>query len=193
MELRDLRKSNEWAGASEQLQKSVNALGSIAETEARVPGRKLLLWISPGWPLFAKTNTDYSPQQGRNIFSAIVNLANGLSQGDVVLYAVDPTGIADLGNREWETFLKPVRQSSSAQLADLGLQVLATQSGGRFVYGNNDLTEEITRCIRDGSAGYTLRFAPQRSQVSDTWHEIKVRVDKPGFIVRTRNGYYAEP
>jgi hypothetical protein len=38
-----------------------------------------------------------------------------------------------------------------------------------------------------------MTFDSQKADSPDTWHDIAVKVDKPGVKVRTLNGYYAQP
>jgi hypothetical protein len=59
--------------------------------------------------------------------------------------------------------------------------------------GSNDITGEIAKCANDESAWYSLTFDPQRGDTPDAWHDVQVKVDKPGTVVRTSNGYYAQP
>jgi VWFA-related protein len=48
--LRTVNQSQGNYGVAERYQMSMKALGSLAGYEAVKPGRKLFLWISPGWP-----------------------------------------------------------------------------------------------------------------------------------------------
>jgi VWFA-related protein len=178
-------------GPFERLQICYNALLRLAQREVRVPGAKMMIWISPRWSLFADS-TSMAGSQRRGFFNAAVAISDELAAARVALYAVDP--VADFEEiATWKDYLKPVRTANRMEIADLGLQVLATQSGGKFVYGSNDLAGEILACVRDAGAGYTLRFEPQRAKTPDTWHDLEVKVDRPGLIARTRYGYYAEP
>lgn len=47
-ELHALNSAGDYS-ASEEMQRSIQVLQSLATIEARVPGRKLLVWVSPGW------------------------------------------------------------------------------------------------------------------------------------------------
>src|SRR6201993_3816683 len=54
--LRSIRRSQGFYGAEERLQLSLKTLTSLAATEMRVPGRKMVVWVSPGWPLLSGPN-----------------------------------------------------------------------------------------------------------------------------------------
>lgn len=194
--LRELNRSAGFWGATELLSTSVNGLESIARFEASTPGRKLLIWISPGWPIFDSPNLIVTDQQHRAIFQQIVELSSDLRNGQVTVYDVDPLGTADAGGYRtflWESFVKPVAKWDQAMPGNLALQALAVQSGGQVLNSSNDVAGEIGKCIQDGEAWYTVTFDGEPSEKPDTWHNVQIKVDKPQVVVRTRNGYYAQP
>ena len=77
--------------------------------------------------------------------------------------------------------------------ADLSLQVLAVQTGGRVLNSSNDITAAITTCTADADAFYVLSFEAPRADHADEYHSLAVTVDRPGVTSRTRTGYYAQP
>jgi VWFA-related protein len=194
--LRAIPQSAGFYGGTDRLQISMKALFSISSSLGSVPGRKLLLWLSQGWWTFDNPNVYISEQQRKNFFSAVVDLSTTLRDGRITMYSIDPWGTQDAGsfrNFEWQQYLKPVRDAKHADPGDLALQVLATQSGGLVLFGNNNVAGEITRCMDDGNTWYRITFDPQHADAPHTWHDLAVKVDKPGVKIRTRNGYYAEP
>jgi VWFA-related protein len=86
-----------------------------------------------------------------------------------------------------------VTSYQKAQNGNLALQVFAAQSGGRVLNSGNDLVKEITSCLEDTKAFYTLSFESPPADRPHEYHQLDVRVDKPGLKARTRTGYYAEP
>ena len=194
--LRDLNRSAGFWGATELLSTSINALENVAQYEATTPGRKLLIWISPGWPIFDNPNLIVTDQQHRAIFQQLVRLSTDLRRGQVTVYDIDPLGTADAGSYRtflWQSFLKPVPKWQQANPGNMALQALAIQSGGQVLNSSNDVAGEVEKCMQDGAAWYTVTFDGETSEKPDTWHGIEIKVDKPGLTVRTRNGYYAQP
>ncbi|HTV82397.1 MAG TPA: VWA domain-containing protein [Acidobacteriaceae bacterium] len=194
-QLQDVRRSMAW-GANERLQMSVGSLGMLARAMAKMPGRKLLVWVGPGWPIFDTVNTCDTNSELHRIFAEAVTLSNEMTQARVTLYALDPMGIRDAGNIRTilrESYTKPLRSWCKALPVNLALQVLAVQSGGLVLNSSNDVAEEVNTCVQDGSAWYTITFAPGTSVKPDTWHPVEVKLDRPGLTVRTRPGYYAQP
>jgi VWFA-related protein len=194
-QLHDMPRAGFW-GAAERIEISLRALDSVAQFESRRPGRKLLIWVSPGWAVFDNPNVIVTSQQQRSFFSMIVDFSTRLRQAQVTLYSVDPLGTWDAAGPRtflWENYMKPVTKENKSNTGNLALEVMAFQSGGKVLSGSNNVAGEIAQCVEDASAWYTLSFDPQRADAPNTWHSVEVKVDKPGLKVRTRNGYYAQP
>jgi VWFA-related protein len=195
-ELRALGRSGGFYGGTDRFDISLRGLSMLTNYLARAQGRKLVVWISPGWWTFDSPDLLISNKQQRTFFSMLVGYGAAMRNANMTLYAVDPRGTNDAGNLYefiWQSFVKPVKRPNQAQPGNLALQVMAANSGGRVLLGSNDIAGEIARCAEDASAWYTVSFDPARADEADTWHSIEVKVDKPGVTVRTRNGYYAQP
>jgi VWFA-related protein len=193
--LRSINRSQGFYGATERFDMSLNTIHSLAAYEATRPGRKLMIWISPGWPLLSGPNIELTRKEEQQLFNSIVSLSNELRAAGVTLYSIDPLGLADFGVRTsyYEEFLKGVASPQHAQAGDLGLQVLAVQTGGRALNTSNDITAAITACAADADAFYVLSFEAPRADHADEYHSLSVTVDRPGVTARTRTGYYAQP
>jgi VWFA-related protein len=175
---------------------STNALFQLATQEASRPGRKLILWVSPGWPLLALPDVQeqMDDKQQHEIFSNIAELSTRLSQGRITLYGIDPRGDADFATRalEWQAFVKELTKPSQAHWGNMALQVLALHSGGLVLTGSNDFAASLQRCLADAQAYYELSFTPLPDKKRDVYHLLEVRVAKPGLTARTGQGYYSE-
>ena len=192
--LRDLRRSAGFYGAEERLDLSLKALDGIVSRAAGEPGRKFIFWVSPGWPLLSGVNVQYSAKEQARIFGEVVAFSNAMRRSDTTMYVVDPLGAAEGPGRTfyYEQFLKGVQKPSQAVLGDLGAQVLAVQSGGLFLSGNNDISGLLQRCFADASAYYDLTYQPPPAETAGEYHRIQVRVTEPHAVARTRQGYYAD-
>lgn len=194
--LRSITRSQGIYGAAERFDLSLRALTSLIAYLQQVPGRKLLVWISPGWPLLTGPGIEYSAKDEQRMFRSIVRYSTSLRQARITLYAVDPLGLADAGGNRityYEEFLKGVVSPSRTDPADLALQVLAVQSGGAVFNSSNDLASSIAGCVSDADGYYVLAFESAAAEKPDEYHSIEVKVDKPRAIARTRTGYYAQP
>jgi VWFA-related protein len=194
--LRTIRRSTGFYGAEERFSLSQKNLGMLAAAEAKLPGRKLVIWISPGWPILSGPNITLTTKQEQGLFSSIVWLANALRLARITLYSVDPLGVEDAATTRlnyYEEFLKPVPAAKDAQAGNLALQVLSRQSGGQALNSSNDITEQLNRCVADADAFYTLTVDPTPSDRPNELHSVDVKVETPGLTARTRNLYYGQP
>lgn len=204
-------------GRLERFQLSVRQMAAIAENEAKKPGRKLLIWVGPGWPILDSASLAYSDREKQCYFATIVELSTKLREARISVYSVFPldstmgdavaTGTsfsmdtmqmrtvvhgAKSGLR-YQDFLRGVPTARQAETGNLALQVLALQSGGLIEGPGNDLTGQIDRCVADANTFYRISFDPPKALKADEYHELKLAVDKPWFTVRTNKGYYNEP
>jgi VWFA-related protein len=182
--------------ASERQDKAIKTLLSLVAHEGTQPGRKLMIWFTPGWPIISRTNMEVYRKDQQHTFDTIVAATNGLRKARVTLYTIDPFGPGSSGgNRIWDYkgFLKGVTSPSQAVLGNLALEVLAVHSGGRVLNSTNDLTAAIGECATDAHAFYVLSFEGARADHENEYHDLGVTVDKQGITARTRTGYYAQP
>jgi VWFA-related protein len=192
--LRDIRRASQFE-RSDRFDLSMTALRSLIAQGAKVPGRKMILWISPGWPLLSGPGIELDWKQENQIFSLIVDISTQLRQTDTTLYNINPIGAAEGVARSfyYEDFLKGVSKPGQVNVGNLALQVLAIQSGGLALYGNNDTTSLLQRCMADTHAYYQLSFTPAVGAHRDEYHHLEVVVNSPGLTAHTRQGYYAQP
>ncbi|MFZ0814572.1 MAG: VWA domain-containing protein [Candidatus Sulfotelmatobacter sp.] len=192
--LRENHRSQGIYGAEERFNKSLKAMDELAEYERTRPGRKLVIWISPGWPLLSGPRTYISPKEEAWLFNAIAATSTKLRQARVTMYSVDPLGLNDFRAAVYyEEFVKGVSSPSHSMPGNLGLPVLAVQTGGRVLNLTNDVTTAIAECVVDANSFYVISFDAPRADKPNEYHSLAITMDKPGIIARTRTGYYAQP
>jgi VWFA-related protein len=193
--LRTIRRSAGFYGATDRLQISLQALSSLIRRENEQPGRKIILWISPGWPLLSGPGVQLGSKQEQQFFAEIVNLSTQLRQNRITLYSVDPLGAGEgvMRTSYYEGFLKGVQKPSQVEIGDLGLQVLAVQSGGQALTASNDVTALLQKSMADTIAYYELTFDPPPADRADEYHHLQVQLNNPNLIGRTLQGYYSQP
>jgi VWFA-related protein len=158
-------------------------LRRVAEAVVGHPGHKNMIWIGRGFPsriFHASVDTD------QRVYNAVQDCVNQLRDARVTLYTIDPAGLQ----------VNPGDYGAAAAFNDpfggnYEFNKLAKATGGRTLYGRNDVDAEIGTAIRDGSSFYTLTYRPVTIP-SDRgkFYKIKVTVDRPGLTVTTREGYY---
>jgi VWFA-related protein len=184
-------------GAFERVQISLREMQRIADHEAQLPGRKLLIWVGPGWPMLDSNRFRFTEQQQRWMFSSIVALENQLLVAHLVVNTIMPE-LSSMGVNEsyielYKSFLKPVEFAKQASPGNLALRVLATETGGRVLGPDNDLVAQINACLADSNAFYRISFDPPPAARTDEYHAINLVVDHPNLTIRTNTGYYDEP
>jgi VWFA-related protein len=192
--LRDIRRSSQYE-ANDRFQLSMTALHELLEQAAKLPGRKMVFWVSPGWPILSGPRIDLDYKQQNQIFSSVVGLSTQLRQARITLYSVDPLGSNEGVARTtyYQDFLKGVSKPNQVNVGDLSLQVLAVQSGGLALASDNDVASLLQKCLADTEAYYELSFVSAPADHRDEYHNLLVQVAKPGLTARTRTGYYAQP
>jgi VWFA-related protein len=183
-------------GQFDRIERSLAALRSLAVGNLNAPGRKLLIWVSPGWPVPMESTLGLTPKEKRQVFNRIVVTSGLLLVSRITLYSVDPLGTDDAGSfltSRYKNYMGEIKNPTQPQVANLALQIFALHSGGRAFSGSNDIAGELNDCIADASAYYTLSFTPPRADHPNEYHHLEIKIDKPGLKARTRSGYYLQP
>ena len=182
-------------GGEERMKVCVQALAGNAKNEGAVRGmgRKVLLWIGPGWPPPDDQTVVYSDREQHDRlgdFDAIVSITNWLGQSRVTLYSLGGGAEFFQGKSlEAATSVEQMRKSS------LALQVFAVHSGGRTLDAGNyaGLARQIDQLAAEARSYYTLSFDPPEGAKPNEYHGVRVEVSRPGLEERTTAGYYGEP
>jgi|SRR5580704_14044990 VWFA-related protein len=195
MDLRNTPRSASFYGQAERYQLSLKALEELAVRETPRPGRKIMIWVSPGWPILTGHSITMDDKQQQHIFGNVVGFSNLLRRGRITLYSIDPLGAGDAAVRTlyWKDYVKGISKPSQVEAGNLALEVLATQSGGLVLNDNNDVAALVRECLADTSAFYEISFDAPVGDPPHKYHHLEVRLAKPGLIARTRQGYYSQP
>jgi VWFA-related protein len=194
LSLRMLRRSTGFYGASERANLSLRALTQLAAREGARPGRKLIFWVSPGWPLLSGPGVSLTATQQRQIYASVVQITTQLRQSRITLYALNAWGATEplIRSEYYQGFTKPLVKPYEAEIGNMALQVFARQSGG-LVVNSNDLGILLKRAFEDTSAYYEIVYDKPAAEQAEEFHPVEVRVDKPGLTVRTIHGYNSRP
>jgi len=192
--LRTIHKDTGVSNDADRAHLSLVAAQRLAIKEATRPGRKIVLWVSPGWPLLSTPNLNYDEKQTQQLFRQTVVMSTLLRRAGVTLYSINPVGASEGAHQlDYEQFLKGATKPSQALPGYLALQVMAIQSGGLALTGNNDIASALDHCLTDLTAYYELSFDPPQDERREDYHTLQIKVSQPGLIARTRTGYYAQP
>ncbi|MGA8043728.1 MAG: VWA domain-containing protein [Terracidiphilus sp.] len=190
---RDLRRGTMF-GDYDRIRMSVRAVHKIAAAASTFPGRKIVFWVSPGWPLLSGPRFPLDAKFQGQVFSEVVALSTQLRQANVTLYDVNPSAVEQARETDmYEGYVKGVSKPGQVVLGNVSLPVLALQSGGTVEESGTDANPMIQKCLRDIRAWYEINFDPPPGDAPDTYHHIEVRVDKKDLKARARDGYYSNP
>jgi VWFA-related protein len=184
-----------YEGSTDRIQLSLKAIETIAAYESPRPGRKLVLWVSPGWPLLSGTAIQVTSLQREQMFANIVSLSTRLRQARITLYSIDALSTRDTGIRTsaYAAYLKGVSKPKDVEMGNMALQVFAVNSGGLVLNSGNDLADLLQKCLTDTEGYYEISFEPSPAGQRDEYHHPDIRIAKPGLSARTRQNYYAQP
>ncbi len=148
--------AQQFAWIAERYSTAFLTLRRVAEASIGHQGHKTMIWIGRGLP-----NTDplrFSSIDRDNVNNAMQQTLNELRDARVTLYTVDPAGL----------LVNPGVYGEGTRFDPFGGQPdfknLARATGGRNLYGRNDVDAEIGTSIRDGASFYTLTYRPTDTQ-----------------------------
>jgi VWFA-related protein len=202
-----------------RVQVSLSAIKSlIVHMGSLKEGRKTLILVSEGFsymvpPQMRSANSQMpglgnpnanNPNAGTNdinedraSWSASMDLESDLrdiydaaNRNNVAIYAVDPRGLAGF---EFDINESVGFQTDSKYLNSTmdTLRTLAENTDGRAIVNRNDLVAGMQQIARDSSAYYLIGYNSTQAPSDGKFHEIKVKVKRPGVQVRARKGYWA--
>ncbi len=171
---------------SERLATAFLTLRRVAEAVVGHPGHKNMIWVGRGFPAIRWADVPVDTENRVN--NAVQDCVNVLRDARVTLYTIDPAGLQ----------IDPGVYGAAAAFNDpfggeYQFNRLAKATGGRTLYGRNDVDAEIGTAIRDGASFYTLTYRPQNTSLDPSkFRKINVTLDRPGLTVYTREGYYLQ-
>jgi VWFA-related protein len=177
---------------------TLGALNYIVRGLRDMPGRKSVILLSDGVPIFLSNDLDTRILESLRLLSDLAN------RSAVVIYSIDARGLPTLSltaedellNVDFETFEQSLADRRQEYFdSQEGLEYLAAETGGFFVHDTNGLNLGIGRILDDLSGYYLIGYAPPLTAFDvvnnrRAFHRIQVKVKVAGLKVRSRTGYY---
>jgi VWFA-related protein len=185
-------------GPVERLDQSLRALEEIAQSYARIPGRKNLIWVGGGFPTINPTTIDGDDAQ--EVKDALQHVTGILLDTHVTLYAIDPSstaaGMTEITDSSQAAFVMAAGDALSGGFdpfsASGDFDRLGPVTGGRVIRGRNDIGEQIASSADLGAHYYTIAYTPSSSsEAAAQYRKIRVVSLRPGLTATTRTGYYS--
>jgi VWFA-related protein len=183
---------------------TLEALQDVARAASGFQGRKNLIWISSGFPLYLREGSAGPITSYEELLHAATN---ALADAQVSVYPIDPRGLSgpamtgfgftgtaksgrllngnDLGDTiaSGERGLLPVHDA---------MNKVAQTTGGKAIYTSNFLDQAIDRASKDGSSYYTLGYYPLDQKWDGAFRDVRVNIrGRSHLTVRSRSGYFA--
>lgn len=178
---------NQGAWVAERYATAFITLRRVAQAVQGHPGHKNMIWIGRGFPPTRRIMTGWNIDTENRINNAVQDCVNVLRDARVTLYTIDPAGVmVDPGIYGGDPLADPFG-------GNYQFNRMAKATGGRTLYGRNDVDAEVQTAIQDGANFYTLTYRPANTNMDpQKFRKIKVTVDRPGLKVITREGYYLQ-
>jgi hypothetical protein len=125
-----------------------------------------------------------------DIYRELREVFDAANRSNTTIYALDPRGLApfEFDINEGVNFKDDKRYLDSTMDT---LRTLAEETDGRAIVSRNDLERGLRQVVRDSSAYYLIGYNSSQPRADGKFHEIKVKVKRPGVQVRARKGYWA--
>ena len=177
--------AHQFAWVAERYGTAFATLMRVAEATEGHPGHKNMIWIGRGFPAlnFAKAPVDTE----NRVNSYVQQCVNMMRDARVTLYTIDPAGL-QVNNT----------YGSAAEFNDpfggnYQFAKLATATGGKALYGRNDVDAEIATTVRDGTDFYTLSYRPSNTSMDPRkFRRIGITLTRSDLVATTREGYYLQ-
>ena len=183
---------------------TLEELQAVADWFGSVRGRKkTILLISEG--IDYDVEDVFNKRDASMIVERTQELVRSATKSNVSIYAIDPRGLTDMGDQSIELNGLGPGDSADPALADLNsrglqnelrlqhnsLRTFAEDTGGFAVLNTNGFASAFDRIVQENSSYYVLAYYPPNPKRDGKFHNIQVRVTRPGLIVRARKGYAA--
>ena len=121
------------------------------------------------------------------ILREVYDLAN---QNNVSIYAVDPRGLAGSEFGADQPSISVQADWATLRNTQETLRTLALSTDGAAIINRNDLAVAMRPIVQDANAYYLLGYSGA-AEADGKFHQIRVRVKRPGVNIRYREGYWA--
>jgi len=176
----------------------------VIDSLKQLPGRKDLVLITAGIPIFEKNTT------GSNTNLVLNQFAENAFRAGVVVNTLDARGLAaTAGVKSFQS--TPAKSAADMPTANFGrgdqganaaisvglnsaedhlaLSTVSKYTGGHAVYNTNDFDEGLQKILSRGNGYYTIAFRPAELDNKD--HKLEVKVKRKDVRVYNHTRYLA--
>jgi VWFA-related protein len=163
-------------------------LESLIKSANKLPGRKLIFFISGGF---------FLDDRNSDTRSRLQRITSAAARSGVVIYSLDARGlVASLGDISTQAEFDvsgTLQRANSSELhaSQDSLYALAADTGGKAVFNTNSLEPGLGRALKETSTYYLLAWKPDRGSQQSKFRRIEVKVvGRPDLTVQVRRGFF---
>ncbi len=172
------------ASGSQDVQATLTNIREIVRRMANLPGQRLLILVSSGFPAIE--------EESRTQESQLMDLA---AQSNVPVSTLDARGLYTTSLVAGDdTHVVPVQSrsefhASAMQANENVMAELADGTGGTFFHNSNDLNAGFELLTEAPESVYLLELSLDGIKADGSYHRLKVKVTRNGVDVQARLGY----
>jgi VWFA-related protein len=151
---------------------TVRALNDLAGRMSRLPGKKSIVWLTTGFPMFLNGSVIPGAHAAEvSYIGEMERVLAVLNRNDIAVHVVDTRGLSSIGRSFGDTE-----------------HTAAERTGGTVFVDRNDLDRGMWEALDDLHAGYTLGFVVPEGAAAGP-HRIEVRSKRAHVRLRYRESY----
>jgi VWFA-related protein len=151
---------------------TVRALNDLAGRMSRLPGKKSIVWLTTGFPIFLDGSLIAGAKAAEVSYTGeMERVLAMLNRNDIAVHVVDTRGLATTGRSFGDTE-----------------HTVSERTGGTLFNDRNDIDTGVRVALDDLQAGYTLGFVVPEGAVPGP-HRIEVRTKRARIHLRYRESY----
>ena len=169
------------------------SLRALANRLSGIPGRKKLIWMADVFPFNPVTDAT-------TCSTDTVRTAELFTLAQIAIYPINIGGLDSPGAKasERNSAAMPAAQWAMGRFlngtrADLDnvaqMRMIADVTGGKAYANSNNIVESVKDSFEDGTQYYTLGFYLSKEDQSNPYHNLRVKVLRPGVQTRYRSTY----
>ena len=162
----------------------------LRDPVAEMPGYNNPMRRRPGYGDGSVTEERKAFFEDVDVMTRLREVFNAANRSNTAIYALDPRGLAVFEYDINEGVGGRIDRSALENTMNT-LRTLAEETDGRAIVNRNDLEGGLKQIVRDSSAYYLIGYNSTQAPTDGKFHEIKVKVKRPGVQVRARKGYWA--
>ncbi len=201
-----------------RVQMTMDALQELARYLSGIPGRKNLIWFSGSFPItIDPENVARSPFRNVADYGDLIKKTTALlTAARVAVYPIDARGLlsqntADVryapspgglsvdgqgklvaGQKQQNVAADYTKFLTQTDEEQASMETVAEETGGKAFVNTNDLKDDVANVIENGSSYYSIAYVPGEVKSDGSFCRIKVSLDKGGYKLAYREGYYAD-